>query len=169
MAPPAARLATPSAAPTVAANKPAGAPSAIALPIASQPDGAMVWIDGEERCKTPCTVKLKPGSGRLVLVHAGYLASQSAIEVREGAKVDVALKAVEPPMAGEARFRAECATQGKLPVVVDGKETGILCPNSKMRVEPGTHTIGVFVPSTGKIHTKEITLSAGVRSINFGD
>jgi hypothetical protein len=129
----------------------------------------MVWIDGEERCKTPCTVKLKPGSGRLVLVHAGYLASQSAIEVREGAKVDVALKAVEPPMAGEARFRAECATQGKLPVVVDGKETGILCPNSKMRVEPGTHTIGVFVPSTGKIHTKEITLSAGVRSINFGD
>ena len=143
--------------------------SAIVLPIASKPDGAMVWIDGEERGKTPCTVKLKAGSVRLVLVHEGYLASQSAIDVRDGAKVDVTLKAVEPPMDGEARFRAECKTQGKLPIVVDGKETGILCPYSKMRVEPGTHTIGVLAPATGKIHEKEITLPAGVRSINFGD
>jgi len=38
-----------------------------------------------------------------------------------------------------------------------------------MRVEPGPHTIGVLVPSTGKVHAKEITLSAGVRSLNFGD
>lgn len=72
-------------------------------------------------------------------------------------------------MDGEARFRAECKTLGKLPIVVDGKETGVLCPYSKMRVEPGSHTIGVLVPSTGKVHEKEITLSAGVRSINFGD
>jgi eukaryotic-like serine/threonine-protein kinase len=156
-------------APTVATGKKAASSSVVSLPIASKPDGAMVWIDGEERGKTPCTVKLKPGSARLVLVHAGHLTSQLAIEVSEGAKVDATLKLVESPMAGEARFRAECKTQGKLPVVVDGKETGILCPYSKMRVEPGIHTIGVLVPSTGKVHTKEITLSAGVRSINFGD
>ena len=72
-------------------------------------------------------------------------------------------------MTGEARFRAECKTTGKLPVVVDGKETGILCPFSKMRVEPGTHTIGLFVPATGKVHQKEVTLRPGVRSIVFGD
>jgi serine/threonine protein kinase len=169
VAPSAAVVAAPSAPPASAANKPAGGSSAITLPIASQPDGAMVWIDGEERGKTPCTVRLKPGSARLVLVLAGYVASQSAIEVHEGAKVDVALTAAEPPMAGEARFRVECATQGKLPVVVDGKETGILCPNSKLRVEPGRHTIGVLVPSTGSIHTKDLTLYPGVRSVNFGD
>jgi serine/threonine protein kinase len=168
--PAAPKVSVPSAAASVpAVGSPASDSSAIALPVASKPDGAMVWIDGEERGKTPCTVKLKPGSARLVLVHAGYLASQSAVDVREGAKVDVTLKAVEPPMDGEARFRAECKSQGKLPIVVDGKETGILCPYSKMRIEPGTHTIGVLVPSTGRIHEKEITLSAGVRSINFGD
>jgi len=105
----------------------------------------------------------------VVLVHAGYLSSQSTIEVAAGAKIDETLKPVEPPMTGEARFRAECQTPGKLPIVVDGKETGILCPYSKMRVEPGTHTIGVLVPATGKIHQKEITLSAGVRSVVFGD
>jgi hypothetical protein len=155
--------------PAVAASKPAGATSSISVPIASKPDGAMVWIDGEERCKTPCTVKLKPGSTRLALVHAGYLASQSSFDVRDGATVDATLVSVEPPMAGDARFRAECKTQGKLPIVVDGKETGVLCPYSKMRVEPGSHTIGVLVPSTGRVHDKEITLPAGVRSVNFGD
>jgi len=153
----------------VAVSKPAGGLSSISVPIASEPDGAMVWIDGEERGKTPCTVKLKPGSARLALVHAGYLSSQSSIDVREDAKVDATLKPVSPPTEGDARFRAECKTEGKLPIVVDGKETGILCPYSKMRVEPGSHTIGVLVPSTGKVHDKEITLSAGVRSINFGD
>jgi len=105
----------------------------------------------------------------VVLVHAGYLTFQSHVDVREGVKVSQTLKAVEPPMTGEARFRVECKTQGKLPIVVDGKETGILCPYSKMRVDPGPHSIGVLVPATGKVHAKEITLPAGVRSIAFGD
>jgi len=155
--------------PAAVAGKPAGTSSSISLPVASKPDGAMVWIEGEERCKTPCTVKLRSGTAHLVLVHPGYLTSPMPLDVRDGAKVDVTLVAVEPPMSGEARFRAECKTQGKFPIIVDGKETGILCPYSKMRVEPGSHTIGVLVPSTGKVHEKEITLSAGVRSINFGD
>ena len=142
---------------------------AVRLRVASQPEGARVWINGEERGATPCAVDVKAGSARVVLVHAGYLSSQSTIEVAAGAKLEETLKPVEPPMTGEARFRAECQTTGKLPIVVDGKETGILCPYSKMRVEPGNHTIGVLVPATGKIHQKEITLSAGVRSVVFGD
>jgi hypothetical protein len=83
--------------------------------------------------------------------------------------VDETLKPVEPPMTGEARFRAECQTLSKLPIVVDGKETGIVCPFSKMRVDPGRHSIGVLVPATGKVHQKEITLRAGVRSVVFED
>jgi hypothetical protein len=114
-------------------------------------------------------LKLKAGHARVVLVHAGYLSAASSVDVNDGAKVEETLKPVEPPMTGEARFRAECKTAGKLPIVVDGRETGILCPYSKMRVEPGVHTIGVLVPATGKVHDKEITLSAGVRSIAFGD
>jgi len=142
---------------------------AIRVTVASQPAGAAVWIDGQERGTTPCMVDLKPGPARVVLVRAGHLSSQSTLEVREGAKIDKTLTPVEPPMTGDARFRAECKTQGKLPIVVDGKETGILCPFSKMRVDPGTHKIGLFIPATGKIHTKEVILFAGVRSIVFGD
>jgi len=96
-------------------------------------------------------------------------ASQSTVDVSDGATVDVTLVAATPPTSGEARFRTECSTQGKLPIVVDGRETGALCPFSKLRVDPGSHTIGLFNPASGTIHSKEITLSAGVRSINFGD
>jgi eukaryotic-like serine/threonine-protein kinase len=152
-----------------ASAKPALAGAVVRLRVASKPEGAMVWINGEERGSTPCTVDVKSGSARVVLVHAGYLTSQSSVEVREGGAIDETLKPVEPPMTGEARFRAECKTPGKLPVVVDGKETGILCPYSKMRVDPGVHTIGLLVPATGKVHQKEVTLFAGVRSILFGD
>jgi hypothetical protein len=87
----------------------------------------------------------------------------------EGAKVSKELVAVAPPMTGDARFRAECITRGKLPIVVDGKETGILCPFTKLRVEPGVHKIGLFVPALGQVHEKEVTLHPGVRSIVFGD
>ena len=128
-----------------------------------------MWINGQERGDTPCTVEVKSGPARVALVHAGYLTSQSTIEVREGSKIDETLKPVEPPMKGEARFRAECQTQGRLPIVVDGKETGILCPFSKMRVDPGTHNIGLLIPATGKVHSKEVILFSGVRSIVFGD
>jgi hypothetical protein len=38
-----------------------------------------------------------------------------------------------------------------------------------MRVDPGTHTIGLLIPATGKVHQKEIVLFAGVRSVVFGD
>ena len=137
--------------------------------VSSQPSGARVWINGEERGETPCTVESKAGSARVALVHAGFLTSQATVEVGEGSKIDETLKPVEPPMTGEARFRAECQTPGKLPIVVDGKETGILCPFSKMRVEPGTHTIGLLIPATGKIHQKEVTLPPGVRSVVFAD
>ena len=166
--PPAATKTSPRAAPAVALQSSVKS-GMVTVPIASKPDGAMVWIDGEERGRTPCAVKLPPGSARVTLVRAGFRTSQSTVDVSDGATVDVTLVAATPPTAGEARFRAECSTQGKLPIVVDGRETGALCPFSKLRVDPGSHTIGLFNPASGTIHSKEITLSAGVRSINFGD
>jgi hypothetical protein len=168
--PAAAAKAAPEAAPAPAvALPPSNKGGTVTMPIASKPDGAMVWIDGKERGKTPCAVNLPPGSARVTLVRAGYMTSESTVDASDGTQVDVTLKAVEPPTSGEARFRVECATQGKLSIVVDGRETGVLCPFSKMRVDPGSHTIGLLNPATGKIHSKEINLSAGVRSINFGD
>jgi serine/threonine protein kinase len=165
----------PSASPAAAgkpmvAEKPVASGSAtIAVSVTSKPAGAAVWIDGQERGTTPCTVKLARGTARLTLIRAGYLSHTSTFDIGEGKTVDTTLQAVAPPLEGDARFRAECKTVGKLPIVVDGRETGILCPYSRLRVDPGPHSIGVLVPATGKVHAKEITLSAGVRSVVFGD
>jgi hypothetical protein len=165
----AAAVVAPEPSPVALAAKPVIDRVATDVTITSSPAGATVWIDGQERGTTPVVVKAKRSQLQVVLVRAGYVTAQSTLEVREGAKVEGTLKPVEPPMVGEARFRVECKTLGKLPIVVDGHQTGILCPFSKMRVEPGVHTVGVFVPSTGKIHEKEVTLGPGVRSIALGD
>ena len=147
----------------------AGKGSLATLSVTSQPGGAFVWINGKERGRTPLQVKLQSGPARVVLVLAGHASATVDATAGEGAQVSKQLVAVAPPLSGDARFRAECTTHGKLPIVVDGKETGALCPFSKLRVDPGVHKIGLFVPALGQVHDKEVTLRAGVRSIVFTD
>lgn len=147
----------------------AGAAGTVGVAVTSSPPGATVWIGGEERGITPCSVKVPRGSATMTLVMAGHLSSTANFEATDGKSVAQTLRAVEPPLTGDARFRVECKTSGKLPIVVDGNETGVMCPYSKLRVDPGAHSIGVLVPATGKVHAKEITLSARVRSVVFGD
>jgi serine/threonine protein kinase len=147
----------------------AGKGSLATLSVASQPVGAFVWINGKERGRTPLQVKLQSGPAHVVLVLAGHASATVDVTAVEGAQLSKQLVAIAPPLTGDARFRAECTTQGKLPIVVDGKETGALCPFSKLRVDPGVHKIGLFVPALGQVHEKEVTLHSGVRSIVFAD
>ncbi|HJX63312.1 MAG TPA: protein kinase [Polyangia bacterium] len=147
----------------------AGTGGLATLSVTSQPVGALVWINGKERGRTPLQVKLQSGPAHVVLVLAGHASATVDVTAGEGTQVSKELLAVAPPLTGDARFRAECTTQGKLPIVVDGKETGVLCPFSKLRVDPGVHKIGLFVPALGQVHEKEVTLHSGVRSIVFAD
>jgi serine/threonine-protein kinase len=147
----------------------AGTGQLVSVSITSQPAGADVWISGKERGRTPLQARIESGLAQVVLVLAGHVSAAFAVTASEGTQVSKELLAVEPPMTGDARFRAECTTQGKLPIVVDGKETGVLCPFSKLRVDPGVHKIGLFVPALGQVHEKEVTLHPGVRSIVFTD
>jgi hypothetical protein len=141
----------------------------VTVSVSSQPAGASVWINGKERGRTPLRVKIQAGRAQVVMVLAGHASATADLTASEGMAVSKELAAIDPPMTGEARFRAECVTLGKLPIVVDGKETGVLCPFSKLRVDPGLHRIGLFVPALGKVHEKEVTLHPGVRSIVFAD
>jgi hypothetical protein len=141
----------------------------VSVTVRSRPAGAAVWINGKERGLSPVQVKIQAGPARVVMVLAGHASATADVTASEGAEVSRELPAIDPPMTGEARFRAECTTVGKLPIVVDGKETGVLCPFSKLRVDPGVHKIGLFVPALGKVHEKEVTLHPGVRSIVFAD
>ncbi len=146
-----------------------GSGELVSVSVASQPEGAAVWINGKERGRTPLQVKVQAGPARVLIILAGHALAAADITASEGAKVSKQLTAIQPPLEGEARFRAECTTLGKLPIMIDGKETGVLCPFSKLRVDPGVHKIGLFVPSLGTVREKEVTLRPGVRSIVFAD
>lgn len=127
----------------------------------------MVWLGGKEQGKTPLSIKERSGAATFVLVKEGFGTVKMNLQLADGGRYEKVLSAVNPPMEGDARFRAECVTRGKFPIIVDGQETGILCPFSKMRVTPGMHRIGILIPSTGAIREKEITLHKGVRSVSF--
>jgi serine/threonine-protein kinase len=154
---------------TLGRGVPGGAGQLVSVSVTSQPVGANVWINGKERGQTPLQVRLQSGPAHVVLVLAGHASAIVDVTASEGTQVSKELLAVAPPLTGDARFRAECSTQGKLPIVVDGKETGVLCPFTKLRVDPGVHRIGLFVPALSQVHEKEVTLHSGVRSIVFAD
>lgn len=139
----------------------------VTVPIHSTPEGAMIWLGEKERGKTPLTIKERSGVAKLVLIKEGFISVKKTVQLTNDARLEETLAAVTPPLEGAARFRVECVTRGKYPIVVDGQETGILCPFSKMRVPPGLHRIGILIPNTGAVREKEITLQKGVRSVSF--
>lgn len=147
----------------------AGTGPLVSVSVTSQPVGANVWINGKERGRTPLQTRIQSGPAHVVLVLVGHASAAFDVTASEGTQVSKELLAVDPPITGDARFRAECTTQGKLPIVVDGKETGVLCPFTKLRLDPGVHKIGLYVPALGQVHEKEVTLHPGVRSIVFAD
>lgn len=60
------------------------------LIVASEPEGAVVTINGKERGTTPFTDSLlKPGTCRVVLTKDGFLSSERTVEIRGGVTVAV--------------------------------------------------------------------------------
>jgi hypothetical protein len=165
-APVAAPAPAPAAAPAPApAPAPTPAPAAAELRIESDPPGATVWVDGEERGQTPLALPAPAeGKGRLVLLQAGHRMLKTTVAA--AARGPQKLERVAPPAGGTTGVRVECTT-AHLPVVVDGQETGLLCPTNRIPLAPGPHKISIYVPQTDALLSKELTLGDTVRSLKF--
>jgi hypothetical protein len=63
--------------------------------------------------------------------------------------------------SGRVPLDVTCNTEAVYPVFVDGKDSGELCPASDLRIEPGGHSIGVFVIPQNRIWTfdREVQLN----------
>ena len=107
------------------------------------------------------------GSARVVLVHAGHRVWKGALD-GDGAKIDARLERAAPPApGGPGGVRVECDSAGELPVLIDGKETGLLCPTHRIRLSPGRHTIGVYLPASDTALAKELPIGGTIRSLKF--
>lgn len=133
---------------------PAPPPRAVAglIVVRSTPVAATVWIDGEEKGPTPLSAKVAPGKHRLAVIAAGHAMWRKSAE--DGAALDADLAPIEPPLPGPAGLKVRCRTEGRFPVLVDGKETGLLCPTERIGLPAGDHEVGLYVPADDKAHNR---------------
>ena len=133
-------------------------PAAPAIPpghlqLKVSPPGASVWLDGKEVGSTPSTILTQPGAHRLVITATGYRMLRDVIDTSKGALFEREMVPAIFPLTGSVGLNVACATEGKYPVFIDGKEIGAFCPISGVRLDPGRHMVGVFVIPENRIWT----------------
>ncbi len=132
------------------------------------PDGATVWLDGQEAGTAPSTLLTHPGAHRLVVTLPGYRMLRDVIDTSHGALFKRKMAPAVFPLSGSVGLNVGCNTEGKYPVFVDGKETGALCPIAGIRLDPGKHLIGIFVIPDNRVWTLDRLIEAGhPQSVRF--
>ncbi len=133
--------------------KPPEAPTLPAghLVVKTTPAGATVWVDGVLRDRTPVTVITSPGSHRLVVTMPGYRMLRDVVDTGKGALWEREMFIAPRLDGGSVPVIVTCLSENKYPIFIDGKDSGELCPASDLRVEPGRHSIGVFVIPQNRI------------------
>ena len=125
------------------------------LKINVTPPGASIWIDGLEKGTSPVTLLTSPGIHRLVVTASGYRMLRDVVDTTRGADFTRDMAPAVFPMEGSVSLNIGCATSGKYPVFVDGRDIGVVCPIAGIRLEPGRHVAGIFVIPQDRMWTVE--------------
>jgi serine/threonine-protein kinase len=131
------------------------------LVLKTAPAGATIWLDGVQREKTPATLITTPGSHRLVVILPGYRMLRDVVDTTKGVLWEREMSVAPRLDSGRVPLTVTCSTEAVYPVFVDGRDSGELCPASDLRIEPGRHSIGLFVIPQNRIWTfdREVQLN----------
>jgi hypothetical protein len=140
-------------------------PVANHLVVDTQPHGAQVWVEGEWKGQTPLDILVGQGNKQLVLVAAGYYMFRESFNAAAGAILRRALVPAMGPVQGDAFLNVVCRTSGRFPIFIDGVETGLLCPASRVPVPAGKHDVGVYIPKEHRLVAVEITVQPGIKPV----
>ena len=125
------------------------------LLVKTSPAGAAVWVDGVQRGESPLTVITSPGPHRLVFTLTGYRMLRDVVDTSKGVLWEREMLATPRLDDGRVPLTVTCRSENRYPVFIDGKDSGELCPVSDLKIEPGRHSIGVFVIPQNRIWTFE--------------
>ena len=94
-------------------------PVTTSLEVLSQPPGATVSVDGQQRGETPLSLSLDPGEHELALTRDGYLENRQSVDLEAGETetVSVALTSVEATQPAVEEGGGGSRTRIILPVV----------------------------------------------------
>ena len=123
------------------------------LVIASEPAGAEVFIDGAAKGKTPLELPASGDKHKVALFLPGYKLARTDIEGR--GRTQVALEKADH-FRGRAGIKVRCATERRLYVTVDDRDTGLMCPTERIAVDLGEHTIGTYDPQSEEVSKQTV-------------
>jgi hypothetical protein len=86
---------------------------------------------------------------------------RDVVDTSRGAIVRRTLAPIDPPTRGNGFVDVDCLTVGKLPILLDEEETGLLCPAKMLPTTAGKHLVGVFVPQERRTVLVETTVAIG--------
>lgn len=131
------------------------------LIVETVPPGATVWVDGAIKGKTFADIVVGEGGHRIVVIAAGHRMFRDVVDTSRGAIVRRTLAPIDPPTRGNGFVDVDCLTVGKLPILLDEEETGLLCPAKMLPTTAGKHLVGVFVPQERRTVLVETTVAIG--------
>lgn len=134
------------------------------LTIVTTPRGATVWVDGKERGRTPLTTQTTPGAHRIVIVKPGFKMLREVTDTSEGLTIKRTLPPANINFGGTVALKVECKTEGKYPVFIDGKDTGLLCPIDSLKIPEGNRLVGLYVIPENKIWSFEREVVRGTKA-----
>ncbi len=140
------------------------APARGQLTIETTPKGATVWLDGVEKGKTPVVLETNPSTHRLVITKPGFKMLRQVADTSEGLTMKRTLPPANINFGGTVLLQVSCTTEGKYPVFIDGRDTGLLCPVENLMVPEGNRLIGLYVIPQNKVWSFEREIMKGSQS-----
>ncbi|MDZ4695783.1 MAG: protein kinase [Deltaproteobacteria bacterium] len=134
------------------------------LTIETTPKGATVWLDGVEKGKTPVVLQTNPDTHRLVITKPGFKMLRQVADTSEGLTMKRTLPPANINFGGTVSLQVSCTTEGKYPVFIDGRDTGLLCPVENLMVPEGNRLIGLYVIPQNKVWSFEREIMKGSQS-----
>ena len=129
--------------------------------VATDPPGAEIWLNGGSRGISPASVVARERHKTLVLIRPGFQMVEIELDhAKLSARETYKLTPVKEWSEGTAQVSVECEKAGKYPILVDGNETGFLCP-MQVPVSPGKHVVSIFVPWRFKQYPMPVDVKAG--------
>src|SRR5262249_59473613 len=72
-------------------------------------------------------------------------------------RLDVDLEPVER-VHGPAGIKVRCATRRRAYIIIDDRDTGLMCPTERIAVGLGRHTVVTYDPSSEQSDRQEVTV-----------
>jgi hypothetical protein len=131
------------------------------LVVETVPPGAMVFVDGDLKGRTFADIFVGQGSHRIVVIAPDHRMFREVVDTTAGSIIRRTLVPVLPSVRGTGFVSVTCRSAGKLPILLDDEETGLLCPAKLIPMNEGKHLVGIFVPAEDRSVFVETTVELG--------